>query len=525
MDGFDSLRFKPYRRPANIADTHFGRPSAHDGRTDNLSLTTVVKIVDLSLRWLYDYGPSLLIMLKAIRAKLEASAKEFQIDSNMYARFLNSTCDAAFSEFQLIHNFPLSGSFRPVFGTLSIRNFTLTYQVAMFFNIVACCARRRNEVVGHGKDYGLYFGCLREIVEGSEQYKMDVYIEKTLFDYAEYWAPNIAVNSIHALEELSQVFRPLYTPEKEYCDDMEVARNDKLFSSRNFTYAGFVDDNLIGFDLPRNCGLFFEMAKIDGSEIFGKNRNIFRRFYCLVYVNRYDNPVLAALRYQLNHSTVYHTSIYGLDPHGRRPDKKAAKILKRVKDDELNFCTVMSQVRDEHLADKILRLLKGENIGGPFARLLLKLMARLSADATFVASPAEVKAKVVTERVLRRGFEANEKDNGICVAGKARHTARKAHCFDGYTVHPELAGPRICSGCINLLTSEGYREYMRSERDELMVDARDMSLSRTHRGRLLEDIQIIDEYLAADEKVAAGNQEIVVKLVRHWSELLDGDKK
>ncbi|MGF6966702.1 hypothetical protein OKW43_003730 [Paraburkholderia sp. WC7.3g] len=525
MDGFDSLPFKPYPRPANIADKHFGRPSAKDGRTGNLSLTTVVKIVELSLRWLYDYGPSLITMLKAIRAKLETNEKEFVVDSNAHTRFLNSTCDAAFAEFQSIHNFPLTGAFRPVFGPLSIRNFVLTYQVAMFFNIAACCARRRNELIGHGKDYGLYFGCLREIVEGSEQYKVDVYIEKTLFDYTEYWAPNIAVKSIHALEELSQVFRPLHTPEKQYSDEIEVARSDKLFSSRNFTYAGFVDDNLIGFDLPENCDFFFELGKIDENEIFGKNRNVFRRFYCLVYVNRYDNPVLAALRYQLNHSTVYETSIYGLDPHGRKPDKKAAKVLKRIQEDDLNFRTVLSQVRDEHLADKIVRLLKGENIGGPFARLLLKLMARLSADAKFVASPVEVKAQLVTERVRKRGFEANEKDNGICMAGKARHTARKAHCFDGNTVHPELAGPKICSGCINLLTSEGYREYMRSERDELMADVQDMSLSRAHREQLLEDVRIIDAYLEADEKVAAGNQEIVVKLVRHWSELLDEDKE
>ncbi|WP_233848040.1 hypothetical protein [Paraburkholderia sp. HD33-4] len=525
MDGFDSLPFKPYPRPASIADKRFGRPGANDGRTDNLSLPTVVKIVELSLRWLYDYGPSLMSMLKSIRAKLEAHAREFVIDRNVYARFLNSACETAFEEFQSIHNLPLSGIFRPVHGASSIRNLVLTHQVAMFFNIVACCARRRNELVGQGKDYGLHFGCLREIVEGSEQYKMDVYIEKTLFDYTEYWAPNIAVKSIQSLEELSQIFRPLNSPEKQYSENIEVARRDKLFSSRNFTFTGFADDNPIGFDLARNCEFFFKLAEIDGIEIFGRNRNVFRRFYCLVYVNRYDNPVLAALRYLLNHSTVYETSIYGLDPHGRKPDKKAAKILRRIKEDDLNFRMILAEVREEHLTDKIVRLLKGENIGGPFARLLLKMMTRLSADATFVASPVEVKAKLVTECVRNRGFAANEKDNGICVAGTARHAARKAHCFDGYTVRPELAGPKICSGCINLLTSEGYRKYMRSERHELMEDAQDMSLSRAHRDQLLDDVRIIDAYLEADEKVAAGNQEIVVKLVRHWSELLDESKE
>ncbi|WP_322062961.1 hypothetical protein [Paraburkholderia sp. J63] len=524
MDGFDSLPFRPYPRPANIADDFFGRPSSNDGRTDNLELSTVVKIIDQSLRWLYDYGPSLITMLEKMRTNLEEFAMTARIGSDVYYRFLNSLCEDVFREFQSIHKLPLDGILRPVFGETSIRNLVATYQVSMFFNIDACTARRRNELIGHNKDYGLYFGCLHKVSEDSDEYRYDVYIEKTLFNYAEYWAPNIAAKSIQALEALSQVFRPLFFERYEYVNDVEAARERKLFSSVNFTYVGFLQNRLLGFDLPEKCKLFFKLAGVNSKEIFGRNRNVFRRFYCLVYVNRYDNPVLAALRNHLDHSSVYGTAIYGLDPHGRHPKKKAAETLKRLEKDELDFGRTLSQVRDEHHADIVARLLRGENIGGLHARLLIKLMARLSANAKFIASPTSVKADLVTETMRRRGFEVNEKDNGICMAGKARHTARKANCFDGSTVHPERAGPKICSGCINLLTSEGYRQHMRSERDALLQQSQDMSLSREHRQSLRQDALDIEAYLEADEKLAAGNQQMVIRLVQQWSDL-KGEKK
>ncbi|MFM0309659.1 hypothetical protein P0D71_17895 [Paraburkholderia sp. RL17-383-BIF-A] len=522
---FDSLCFKPYPRPASIADSFFGRPSARDGRTDNLSLPTVVQIIEQSLRWLYDYGPSLISMLQRVRTSLEDFAETARIGSSDYYRYLNRLCEDVFQEFQSIHHLPLSGPLRPVFGETSIRTLVATFQVAMFFNIDACTARRRNELVGHNKEYGLYFGCLRRISNDSDEYKYDVYIEKTHFDYVEYWAPNIAAESILALEALAQVFRPLFTEEYQYVDNVEMARGRKLFSSVNFTYVGFMQERVIGFDLPKRSALFFKLAGVNGKDIFGRNRNILRRFYCIVYVNRYDHPVLAALCNHLDHSSVHQTAIYGLDPHGRQPGKKAAELLKRLKNADLAFEKTLSEVRKEHLADKVVRLLRGENIGGSFARLLLKLMARLSADAEFVASPISVKAGIVVDTVDKRGFACVEKAHGMCVAGAARHTMRKAHCSDGVMVHPERASPKLCDGCINLLTAEGYRQHLRSERDTLLEEANNMSLSREHRRCLRKDAQEIDSVLEADETIATGNQEIVIKLVKHWSELQEESKK
>lgn len=520
INGIDSLRFNPFPRPTKIVDQHFGKAHAKDGRTQNLSLPTAVKIVEQSLRWLYDYGPALIEMLEQIRAKLnEFSTTRLQTTTDFSLDNIHRLSNHKFYEFQSKHKLPLEGKIKSVFSDTSLKSLVLTYQSAMFFLIAACHARRRNEIVGEHRDYGLYFGCLRQVSPDAGDYKIDVYIEKTLRDYEEYWVPELMVKAVHGLEALSQIFRPLGTIKKQYETDIELARRDKLFQSKHFTYKAFEAETFLGFDLTSACSLFLKFSEVDAKEIFGQNRNIFRRFYCIVYVNRYDNPVLAALRLHLDHSSVHETAIYGLDPHGRNPKAKAAAVLKRVRQDDADFQNTLSTVRSEHHVDKLLALLSGENVGGLYGRLVLKLVARLSNEAKFVASPTEVKAQLIAEKMERRGFEVNEKDNGICMAGKAKHTARKAHCSDGSSVHPERAGPAICSGCINLLTSEGYRKHMVSERAALLEQANDKSLPRAQRKGLLDDARDIESFLEADEHIADGNRKIVIWLVQQWSEL------
>lgn len=520
IENLDAIRFEPFPRPSRIVDDFFGKPSSQNGRTDNISLETAVKLIASSLKWLYELGPELTTILKQIRERFEKlDASTEVVSPETFLNHAQTICAQEMQAFLHSHDFPVTGKIRAVFSDMSIRALVHMYQSAMFFIIVACHGRRRNEVIGDKKDYGLYFGCLRHLSASSDDFKVDFYIEKTLQDYQEFWAPSLVVKAVLALEELSQVFRPLHTARKEYQSEADAARMDKLFQSRRFTIWAFKEDQYQGFDLSALSIQFLNSAGVNAAELFGRNKNVFRRFYCLVYVNRYDNPVMAALRQHLDHSSVFETAIYGLDPHGRAPKQKSAVVLRRLQRDEIEMQVTFSEVRSEHHAAKILDLLEGKDVGGMYSRLILKLATRLSSDAKFVANPTNVKAKVLATKMATRGFAVNEKDNGMCMAGTNRHAATKGHCSDGTSIHPEQAGPQICAGCVNLMSPEGYRAHMAAEREALLAQAKDMSLPRAIRAALRSDAKDIESYLEADARVAKGNQEIVIRLVKRWSEL------
>ncbi|ENG1061390.1 hypothetical protein ABS381_005886, partial [Burkholderia multivorans] len=273
------------------------------------------------------------------------------------------------------------------------------------------------------------------------------------------------------------------------------------------------------FEISFHCGDFFRLCGIEQNLIFNKNRSIFRRFYCNLFVNRYDNPVAAALQHHLDHSHMGATAIYGLDPHDRDAEEKSAAIFRKEEDDDESFLSINSEVRQEHHVAKVIELLSGKSVGGIYSRLILKLTARLSRDSSFSLAPVETKGKIVADKMNSRGFAALENGHGMCMAGTARHTAKKANCAHDGEPHPEVASPTVCGDCINLMNPEGYQHHLEQERDALLLEAADMTLPRAVREAKRKDAADVDAYLAADRRIAEGNKQIILKLVESWSEM------
>ena len=395
----------------------------------------------------------------------------------------------------------------------------LIHFTAMFFIIAGSTARRRNEISGEERIYGLYFGCVREVQDGSDDRKVDFYIEKTLRDYREFWAPKVCVDAITSLEEISQTFRPLGSERKIPNKNPNEARQDKLFVLRNFTaYHPYI----IGpspFFIARHSSHFFRLCGVDKNLIFNRNKNIYRRFYCNLFVNRYDNPIAAALQHHLDHSHIWMTAIYGLDPHERSAEEKSSALFIEQEADDESFSELMAEVSHGHFEEKIADLLDGKPVAGIYSRLLLKLASRLSKDSSFSTSPVKTKAKILADKMKSRGFASIENGHGMCMAGTARHTIKKAHCSDENGVHPENASPTVCEGCVNLLNPEGYQLHLAKKRDELLQEAADMSLPRALRQAKRNDAADIDAYLEAERRIAEGNKRILLKLVESWSNL------
>ncbi|MGF6956597.1 hypothetical protein [Paraburkholderia youngii] len=517
--GFDAISFIAFPNAAKTCEEFF-KKNRRDTRTKTLTLPISVTIVQQSIRWLYEYGPTLIEILNEIRDKLEDG---YEYNNALFTRrqtVSHKSFRTGIEGFQSRHQLPLSKLNEPGSDTEKIRLLTTTYLSALFFNIAATTARRRKEVTGEDRIYGLYFGCLRKVQEDSEDYKADFYIEKTLRDYEEFWVPKICVDSIKALEELFQVFRPLGSDRKIKNQNLSEARKDKLFKLNNFkSYVPHITEEAL-FSISEHSEHFFHLCDIDRNIIFNRNdKNVFRRFYCNLYVNRYDNPVAAALQHHLDHSHMGVTAIYGLDPHGRSPDEKSATLFRQAEADDESFSQIMAEVSQEHHVAKLVDLLDGKAVGGLYSKLILKLTIRLSKDISFALSPIETKATILADRMKSRGFASEEKSHGMCMAGTARHTVKRAHCSNEEGIHPEIASPNLCKGCINLMNPEGYQLHLANERDALLAEAADMTLPRALREAKKRDAADIESYLEADRRIAESNKQILLKLVDSWSKL------
>ncbi|ENG0264002.1 hypothetical protein [Burkholderia multivorans] len=517
-DGFDAIPFVAFPNAAKMCRVYF-KASQRDKRTKTLTLPVAVSIIQQALAWLYDYGPTLLEILNDIRSELEEADKNSHLHIRRRQRLALRIFSTALQKFQSKHHLPLPELDDPKRQPEKLRMLTLIYQTALFFIIAGTTARRRNEITGEERTYGLYFGSLRKVQDDCEDHKADFYIEKTLQGYKEFWVPKTCVDSIRALEELSQVFRPLGSSRKIPDENLVRAREDKLFALRNFkSYSPHIMEPA-SFEISFHCGDFFRLCGIEQNLIFNKNRSIFRRFYCNLFVNRYDNPVAAALQHHLDHSHMGATAIYGLDPHDRDAEEKSAAIFRKEEDDDESFLSINSEVRQEHHVAKVIELLSGKSVGGIYSRLILKLTARLSRDSSFSLAPVETKGKIVADKMNSRGFAALENGHGMCMAGTARHTAKKANCAHDGEPHPEVASPTVCGGCINLMNPEGYQHHLEQERDALLLEAADMTLPRAVREAKRKDAADVDAYLAADRRIAEGNKQIILKLVESWSEM------
>lgn len=522
--GFDAIPFIAFPNAAKMCADYF-KANQSDKRTKTLTLPVAVTIMEVALAWLYDYGPTLLEVLNDIRSELEEADKNSNLHVRRRQRLAQKIFAAALKKFQAKHHLPFPELDERKREPDKLRMLTLMHQSSLFFIIAGTTARRRSEISGEERTYGLYFGCVRKVQEDAEDCKADFYIEKTLQDYDEFWVPKTCVDAIKALEELSQVFRPLGSSRKIPNENLTRAREDKLFVLRNFKSNAPHVMEPARFEVSIHSEDFFRLCGIEQNLIFNKNKSIFRRFYCNLFVNRYDNPVAAALQHHLDHSHMGATAIYGLDPHSRAAEEKSAALFRQEEADDESFLAIMSDVSHEHHTAKIIDLLNGKPVGGHYSRLVLKLAARLSKDSSFAVAPVETKGQIIADKMKSRGFASMENGHGMCMAGCARHTAKKANCACDGVPHPETASPKVCQGCINLMDPEGYQRHLAQEVDLLLQEAADMTLPRAVRQAKKKDAADATAYLEAERRIAKGNQKIVIWLVESWSKLEEVDGK
>lgn len=509
-----AIPFVPFIDANKIAEKTF--PHAR-GRTRNISIDDSLKITAEGLRWLIDYSPIILDVAKAARQALEIEVSR----GIMYEKDVQSAVSAAYYASIEIRKKNLPNILK--MNKEELRNSISTLMIACFCLIASNHGRRRNELIGKGLPYGLYFGCIQDCSKLYENWRIDIFVEKSFNEYMSFWCNGIVRQAVACLEEISQVFRPLNTPPKIYNPNVKMARTDKLFRIRHFTKIGF-EAPPSELDYARNSSSFFALAGVDMSYMTEKTQP-FRRFFSCLYKYRHDIFKPGPLRQHLVHSRQSATEVYYTDAPGT-PSSEGVEVrfamgygkeLKSIED-------IMAEVTSDYFIDIMLRLLRGELVGGNFAKLSIKLMGTLSKNIKFIELGNEQKAELLSTTLERQGYSISENAHGMCCATADSPTKGRSKCFRKGEIHPENASPDVCGQCLHLLTSERYRQNLGFERDHLSEQTRDFSLPAATRLQYKKDIATLDAFIQADEKVALENQLALGAVTAKWQKVFFNER-
>jgi len=505
-DENDCISFLPFPIVEAACKEKFG---SFDGRTVNLSVDSAVAIFKESLRWLYDFHDAVLEILDTARLTLdEHKKKDRPNDTGLAATIHRRIAEIVFRR-KLPHQLLNQDG----------RGYTSANVINTVFSALAALitinqGRRANEVIGHHRPYGLYFGCTTRVSDTLAERRLDIYCEKSPQDWGVQWCNRLVVDAIDFLEEIAQRYRPFQTPPLERKSDTAEARLQKLFEWRPFTTIGFSNPP-IPFHWRSHSSLFFELAGVD-TAMFHKSPYPFRRTFITLHIYRYDHPDLLALENHVGHLTESATETYFRDPNKREPSQRIGRLYRKIEEGNNSIRAMLTQERKAYLAEKVLDLFSGRPLGGAFPRLILALTKRLNSSLDFRTSTVGEKASKVTAILLGRGYLPSEKPNGPCMAGTARHTKRHANCFESGALRTELASPSKCQGCVHLMTTQNTLIKFEKDRDYAVKKSSDFSLPKPVRREFAKHAEVMSAIMEREESMAESNRILFERLIATW---------
>jgi len=537
--GFDKPRFRPYPDPIALAYGLSGEERSRldakkgDGRTANLSLEDALKLFRECLSWIYDYSNGIIEILFLFRQKLEDIIPEFdkvkystaqkKLSNDIELKLdVSSICNKYKLPFEnVVLNSHCAGYDKN--SCPSVSDLIDLLHTACFIMIATNNGRRYNEVVGsHQLNYGLYFGCLTTSDELNGVNFIDIYVEKTLKDYADFYANQLVVDAVKLLEQLSQVFRPLFTEPKEYCSDVLLARKDKLFVSREFTLKSFISEPT-SYNFGVSARGLYERAGV-ANEAIDNRTHPFRRFFALLYYYRYDMPDLFCVMDALGQLDPATTTGYVRDPGMRRAANRIDELYhSRLHEEIRQVESDMEDVRTEMFASTVLEILKGKRSGGIWPQIVLKVYQNLSENAEFdhldlVGQGTEVANKMVQEGYNRVPFE-----HGGCNVGTSQLTISEALCKrkDEDIPHLEDASPQMCVNCVHHDCSFTHIKRLKQETARLLAIEEDFSLPLFLRIESREQRESLEGVIRSEMMLSQKNQKILHTMTKQFTNLVD----
>ena len=492
--GFDGLSFKPFHDWNKYLIGKFGRPK---NTGVNLPIAEAVKIFTANLNWLYSYRPTVLEIFADARATMTESGawggKMLQEKLGAYKQMLASCNANELTDIDDVSKF---------FREIQIRAFSACASMS-----ATNSGRRINEVVGSNLEYGFYFGCVRREDENSENWRVDIFVQKqgsaNWFDFA---CNGLLRDSVSFLEDIAQATRPRNTAEISMVENRIAARSEKLFRLRDFRGA-FRKPAEAAFDWSKHSKGFLQSSGVDMS-LLKDAMPPFRRMFISLYIHRFEFPELLPLHQHIRQLSLETLMGYAQDSASRDSVAGVEATMKAETSITADLHKLLKEGSLEYLKEYVLRMLRGDAIGGGFARIVKEIAFRVRyrsiREGTHLSEEFEVDE--IVSVLDEEGYTAKEKPSGPCTATSQVPTADRSKCWYMEQLHPEEASPQKCCGCIHSCTSPEIRRRYEIELDELKVRAADYRLPKPLRNSALQAIELLEKIVNAEEKIAARNQ-------------------
>jgi hypothetical protein len=462
----DRLAFEPFPNTREYARKQGGRP---DGRTPNLPVEDAGKLMGVALHWIYRRGPGLVELVKIWREALHEASQRFSTKANLAQFAKDRVCEAYLKireQYDLPADMLIAIQKSSDEDGATLIDMIKRLETAVLIVVGVNQARRKNEMLGERRrPWGLYYGCVRPTDPFVDAYELDIYIEKTLRDWASMSCNKLVVDSIAILERLREAIYPEEAAAS--IDGKDDARKRKLFVLPSHDV--LLDPKLEAdqYSFQDHCVGFFEEAGL-GQQYW--RTHIFRRLFALLYYYRFDHPSLQALSEALFHVDLECTRIYVTDPDMRTEAERIEAVYQTRSVDPLE--AELAEVQRAYSDDLVHAMLTSNGAGGPMTRRVQKMARRLARGISFDEADLTVVEGEIREILRRRGYAPTPDVHGACWATDNRF-ARRAHCAKDGQLHREKACIKTCRGCPNHSTSLGFLANLEREVENLVAQAKD----------------------------------------------------
>ena len=484
------------------------------GRTENIRLEEAIPMLKVALLWVYDYSPGIIKIFEYRRTTIEKLAK-----SNLSEKEkIEADEEKQISKICKKNNLPFEIVVERVNKKRDYKKKVITFKNVVKNLMVSCAilicinhGRRISEVIG--KKYGLYYNCIDDQTEEGLKF-IDIYIEKTLKEYRNFYANKIVLDSIEVLKKLSIIFRPLFTDEKIYIREInkkstKSKRCKKLFIyPNNFTKNGF-EKEFINLCYWRDSKTFYSLAGVD-RDLIVNHSHPFRRLFAILYFYRHDNPRLLALQHHLQHLDPSTTRIYITDPSNRKTSERIESLYrKRTQQFNDRQQTEIDNINSELFEKTILEILQKRRNGGYWPRLVAEVYKKLleKGDVKIEKSDTVLNSKILSNELLNCGFMRKAFPHGGCNAGTSDLEISEAKCIDQKTlkIRDELASKKLCLHCRFRDSNDNNITIMENEKQEIENRIKDYQYPLKYRLNAKNEIKIIDKIIKIEKKIALEN--------------------
>lgn len=502
----DGLRFHPIDNPFQLAKS---LTNNRGSRTSNLGVAQAISLLTTSIKWIYEYGPLANKIIGDARA-------DFAVQPRRKRKvWLESNNDVKLLSFKIgrkITHWAENQSTVPVNESYTMDKVVASLQGACAIIIAALNARRAREICD--AYYGLRIGDLEEPEKGTLIRKATFYIEKTYRDRHTFYVNKLTTDAIKCLEDLKSASHPL-----KHC---APKKGDSLFDIGRMTVNGPNREVhfFFGLDNKRTRSLstflkFFTEIDADACET---TPHMFRRFFSILFLYRYDNAELRALSQHLRHREISGTRCYVTDPDNREladgittkygensPQRiRAEKLSQSLNLEGADLSDVMTEVGKERLASVISHILCDGRTGGGFSRVVRKYYRIMLSNVEFSDEPISTQIDSLRDKLDERGFHPFPFLHGDCYAGIHQSKAQ-AKCRTEGEINHVRASPELCRKCMFHYNSEEHMSGLRDELQALDDDRSDFMLPPLEQHKANIDYDNLQKVIWLNEQVIQKN--------------------